>query len=120
MPKAKEVVIAYQQAVGNGELAAARALLHNNLEFRGPLETFHDADGYLRAIQKLSSIVERVAVLKVFEDGDDVGLFCELVIRQVGTLFVAEWYHVKQDKIASIRVAFDARPFAAMFAKPPA
>jgi len=34
-----------------------------------------------------------------------------------GTAFIAEWIHVKGDKIASIRTVFDARPFAAMFAK---
>lgn len=32
-----------------------------------------------------------------------------------GTSFVAEWYHVKGEKVASIKVAFDVRPFAAMF-----
>ena len=35
----------------------------------------------------------------------------------LGTAFIAEWYQVKGDKIAAIRVVFDARPFAAMFAK---
>jgi hypothetical protein len=34
-----------------------------------------------------------------------------------GTAFVCEWYQVKGEKIADVRVVFDARPFAAMFAK---
>jgi hypothetical protein len=34
-----------------------------------------------------------------------------------GTAFIAEWHRVKGDKIAAIRVVFDARPFAAMFGK---
>jgi hypothetical protein len=33
-----------------------------------------------------------------------------------GTAFVCEWYKVKGEKISSVRVVFDARPFAAMFA----
>jgi hypothetical protein len=34
-----------------------------------------------------------------------------------GTAFVCEWYQVKGEKIADVRIVFDARPFAAMFAK---
>src|SRR5215467_5497615 len=117
MPKAQETVLAFQKAIGHRDLAAARKLLLDNLEFRGPIDTFHKADDYLHAIQKLSAIVEGVDILKVFEDGDDVSLFCELKTKTVGTSFVAEWYKVKDGKIASVRVVFDARPFAAMFAK---
>jgi limonene-1,2-epoxide hydrolase len=117
MGKSQETVLAYQQAVGKKDFAAARKLLHDNLEFRGPIDTFHKADDYLRAIQKLSAIVEGVDILKVFEDASDVGLFCDLKTKAVGTSFVAEWYKVKDGKIVSVRVVFDARPFAAMFAK---
>jgi limonene-1,2-epoxide hydrolase len=111
------VVQQFQQAVGKKDFQAARKLLHDNLEFRGPIDTFHKADDYLQAIQKLSAIVEGVDILKLFEDGNDVSLFCELKTKAAGTSFVAEWYKVNGGKIASLRVAFDARPFAAMFAK---
>jgi len=117
MPKAQETVLAFQRAMGNKEFAAARKLLHDNLEFRGPIDTFHKADDFLHALQKLSAIVEGVDILKVFEDGNDVGLFYDLKTKPVGTSFVAEWYKLKDGKIASVRVVFDARPFAVMFAK---
>ncbi len=117
MANSREIVLAYQQAIGKKDFQAARKLLQDALEFRGPIDTFHKADDYLHAIQKLSAIVEGVEILKVFEDGDDVSLFCDLKTKTVGTSFVAEWYRVKEGKIASVRVVFDARPFAAMFAK---
>ena len=117
MPKSHETVLAFQKAIGEKDFTAARKLLQDNLEFRGPIDTFHNADDYLLAIQKLSAIVEGVDILKVFEDGNDVSLFCDLKSKSVGTSFVAEWYRVKDGKIASVRVVFDARPFAAMFAK---
>lgn len=117
MSKPKETVLAFQQAIGKKDFAAARKLLQDNLEFRGPIDTFHKADDYVHALQKLSAIVEGVDILKVFEDGDDVSLFCDLKTRVAGTSFVAEWYKVSNGKIASVRVAFDARPFAAMFAQ---
>jgi hypothetical protein len=34
-----------------------------------------------------------------------------------GAALIAEWCQVRGDKIASIRVVFDARPFDAMFGK---
>jgi len=117
MPKPQETVLAFQHAVGRKDFTTARTLLHDNLEFQGPIDTFHKAEDYLHAIQKLSAIVEGVDILKVFEDGNDVSLFCDLKTKVVGTSFVAEWYKVKDGKIASVRVVFDARPFAAMFAK---
>ena len=111
------VIQQFQQAIGRKDFAAGRKLLHDNLEFHGPIDTFHKADDYLHAIQKLSAIVEGVDILKVFEDGNDVGLFYDLKTKTVGTSFVAEWYQVKDGKITSVSVVFDARPFAAMFAK---
>jgi ketosteroid isomerase-like protein len=115
--KPRDVVIEFQNALGKGDFAGARKLLHDNLEFRGPFDTFHKADDYLHALQKLSAIIERVDIKKVFEEGSDVSLFCDLVTKTVGTSFVAELYQVRDGKIASVRAVFDTRPFAAMFAK---
>lgn len=117
MAKPQETVLAYQQAVERKDFAAARKLLHDNLEFRGPIDTFHKADDYLHAIQKLSAIVDGVDILKVFEDRNEVALFYDLKTKTFGTSFVAEWYKVGDGKIASLRVVFDGRPFAAMFAQ---
>lgn len=85
MPKPHEIVLAFQEAIGHKDFAAARKLMQDNLEFRGPIDTFHKADDYLHAIQKLSAIVEGVDILKVFEDGNDVSLFCDLKTKPVGT-----------------------------------
>jgi limonene-1,2-epoxide hydrolase len=115
MPKSQDVVLSYQKAMQRGDFSTARGLLHDNLEFRGPFDTFGKADDYIHALQKLSTIVDHVDILKVFEDGSDVCLLCDLVTKTVGTSFVAEWYKVKDGKIASVRAVFDARPFASMF-----
>jgi hypothetical protein len=46
-------------------------------------------------------------------DGDDVCLIYDLVTNTpAGTAPVAEWFRVRDGKIAQIRVFFDARPFA--------
>jgi len=55
---------------------------------------------------------------KTFVDGDDVCLLYDMITSTpAGTAFICEWYHVKGEKIASIRVVFDATPFASMWEK---
>ena len=93
----------------------ARALLRDDLSFQGPIDTFGDADSYLRAIQGLSQIVTGVERRKIFVDGDDVCVIYDLKTAPVPNTPTAEWYHVRDGKIASIRVFFDARPFAPLF-----
>ncbi len=118
MAKANEIVANYKQALGQGDFEAARALLHDNLSFHGPIETFDRPEPYLESLKKLHHIVERIDMKKLFADGDDVCMLYDMVTNTpAGTAFIAEWYQVKGDKIAAIQVVFDARPFAAMFAK---
>ena len=95
------------------DFETARQLLHDDLDFRGPIDTFHNADDYLKAIRGLASILKAVETRKVFVDGADVCTIYDLVTNTpAGTAPVAEWYQVRGDKIAMIRVFFDARPFA--------
>ena len=107
MAKSQEIVLAYQQALGRKDFQAARKLLHDDSEFRGPFDTFHRADDYLHAIQELSAIVEDVDILRVFEDANDVSLFCDVKTKTVGTSLVTEWYKANEGKIVSVRAAFD-------------
>jgi ketosteroid isomerase-like protein len=93
----------------------ARALLHDDLSFQGPIDTFDDADAYMQAIQGLSQIVVGAEKRKVFVDGDDVCIIYDLKTAPVPSAPTAEWYRVRDGRIVSIRVFFDARPFAPLF-----
>src|SRR5712692_4390110 len=118
MANANKIVGDYQQAMGKGDFAAARKLLHDNLFFHGPLETFDSPEPYLESLKKLHNIIQRIDMKKTFADGNDVCVLYDMVTNTpAGTAFIAEWYQVKGNKIAAIQVVFDARPFAAMFAK---
>jgi hypothetical protein len=109
----KETVIAFESALEKKDYASARKLLADDLSFRGPIDTFDNADAYLGALERLGKIVERIEVLKVFAEGDEVAVFCDLHFRApLPKAFVAEWYTVKGSKIQRARVVFDARPFA--------
>ena len=116
MAGAKDIVEPYKAALGRGDFTAARQLLHDDLLFQGPIDTFNRADEYLVASKRLATIVQRIDVKKVFAEGNDVCVLYEMVTNTpAGTAFIVEWYQVRDEKIGALRAVFDARPFAAMF-----
>src|SRR5215475_5377133 len=118
MANASKIVSDCQQALGKGDFAAARKLVHDNLSFQGPVDTFHSPEPYFEALKTLHPIIQRIDVKKMFTDGHDVCVLYDMVTNTpIGTAFVCEWYQVKGEKIAAVRTVFDARPFAAMFAR---
>ncbi|MDV3293193.1 MAG: hypothetical protein LYZ70_02880 [Nitrososphaerales archaeon] len=115
---AKEIVLGYQQALGSNDWKGARRYLKDNMTFRGPLASHDGPELYLEDLKKLHPIIKGVEMKKVFVDDGDVCLLYDMITNTpAGTAFISEWYHVEGDKIASLRVVFDARPFAAMWEK---
>jgi ketosteroid isomerase-like protein len=99
-----------------GDFAAARSLLHDDVSFAGPIDSFNSAEAYLGALEGLAQIVKAAEEQKVFVDGNDVCVVYDLVTNTpAGTAPTAEWYHIRNGKISAVRVFFDARPFAPMF-----
>lgn len=116
---ARDVADRYFKAWTGRDFATARRLLRDDLEFQGPIDTFHRADDYSAAIQGLSGIIKSIELRKLFVDGQDVCVIYDLVTNTpAGTAPIAEWYHVDGDKISAIRAFFDARPFAPTAAQP--
>jgi SnoaL-like domain len=93
----------------------ARSLLHDDLSFTGPIDTFSNADTYLASLRQLSDIVTGTERHKAFVDGDEACIIYDLHTTAVPTARVCEWFRIRDGKIASISAVFDARPFAAMF-----
>jgi ketosteroid isomerase-like protein len=110
-----EIVERYFDAWTSKDFETARSLLHDDLDFIGPLETVADADAFVRSLQMLGQIVTGAERHGVLAEGDEVAVIYDLHTVPVETAHVAEWYTVRVGKIASIRAFFDARPFAAMF-----
>ena len=118
MNSASEVIESYREALGRGDFSTARQLMHDDMTFQGPLDTFTTADQYLEASKRLATIIQRIDVKKTFVDGDDVCVLYEMVTNTpAGTAFIAEWYQVRGGRIAALRAVFDARPFAALFGR---
>jgi ketosteroid isomerase-like protein len=105
------VVARFFTAFEAGDVAAARQLLWDDLSFTGPIDTFDNADDYIKAIGALASIVKGIQPRKVFVDGEDVATFYDM-LTPMGSAPIVEWHHVRDGKIDRIQVYFDPRPFA--------
>lgn len=115
MPDAAQVAEEYFDAFASKDLERARELVNDDLKFEGPLETFSDADSFFASLKQLNQIITGAERQKVFVDGDDVCVIYDLKTAPVPSSRVCEWYRIRDGKIASMSVVFDARPFAAMF-----
>jgi ketosteroid isomerase-like protein len=115
MADAAQVAEEFFDAWTSKDFTRARELVHDDLSFAGPIDSFSDADSYLQSVQGLSQIITGIEKRKVFVDGDDVCVIYDMHTVPVPESRIAEWYTVRDGKIAAVSVVFDARPFAPLF-----
>jgi hypothetical protein len=114
---AAAVVEQFFDAWTASDFERARRFLHDQeFRFEGPIDTFDDVDAYLDSLRRLAPIITGAERLKVFGDAGDVCVIYELRTEPVPRSRIAEWYRVRDGRIESILVMFDARPFAPLFA----
>jgi limonene-1,2-epoxide hydrolase len=106
------VVEAWSKALYARDFDRARSLLADDLHFEGPIDTFDRADDYMTAIRNPMGMARGMEHQGMISQGDDVAVFYRLD-TPVAVAPVAEWYTVRDGKIATLRAYFDARPFAA-------
>jgi uncharacterized protein YozE (UPF0346 family) len=108
---AKEIVMEYLQALTERrDFESARSYLKNNVSYVSPLNSFDGVEPYLKYNESLH--LPKPDIKKIFTDGDDVCLLYEMTLTtQPAPLFVSFWAHVDSEKISSINVNFDPRPF---------
>jgi hypothetical protein len=119
MADAGQVAEGFFDAWTGKDFQRARGLLHDEVSFEGPIDSFGDAETYLASLRQLSGIVTGAEKRKVFVDGDDVCIIYDLKTAPVPSSRTCEWYQVRDGKIASVWVVFDARPFAQLFGARP-
>jgi ketosteroid isomerase-like protein len=115
MRDARQVAEGFFDAWTGKDFERARGLLHDDVSFEGPIDSFSDAASYLASLRQLSGIVTGADKRKVFVDGDDVCVIYDLKTAPVPSSRTCEWYRVRDGRIASVSVIFDARPFAPLF-----
>jgi ketosteroid isomerase-like protein len=115
MASPAEVVEGYFDAWTSKDFDRARSLLHDDLSFIGPIERLNSADALMDSIKGLAQIVIGAERRGLVAQGDQVCVIYDLHTVPIPTAPVAEWYTVRDGKVASMQAFFDARPFAAMF-----
>ena len=103
---AKELVLAFVQALNEEDYTAARDCLDDDMSFVGVLGT---RDGAASYIQDMERIKLKYDIKKIFVDGNDVCLWYDIQMSGVEVL-TSGWYHVVDGKIRSLKVVFDPRP----------
>jgi ketosteroid isomerase-like protein len=109
---AVRVASAYFDAWKVDDFDAMRSLVHDDVTFAGPLGRREGAEDYMEGIMGLSRIKTDIVVQKTFVDGPDVLTWYELSTTVAPPVPVANWLHVEDGRITSLRVAFDARGLA--------
>lgn len=66
----------------------------------------------MEGLEGMSQILTDIVVHKRFVDGPDVLTWFDLHTSVAGPAPVANWSHVEDGRIKTIRVTFDARPLA--------
>jgi ketosteroid isomerase-like protein len=115
MADARQVAEGFFDAWTGKDFDRARGFLHDDVSFEGPIDRFSDADSYLASLRRLSGIVTGAEKRKVFVDDEDVCVIYDLKTAPVPSSRTSEWYQVRDGRIASVSVVFDARPFAPLF-----
>jgi len=118
-PESAQILKAFYDAVVRRDFTVAEGYLADNLEFEGVFETYRSAKHYLQTLSGLMQITVRLQVKEIIAHGDNAAIFFDLQTKAPaeGKVLVAEWHQFKDGKIFHVRSAFDARPYAAMFAR---
>jgi len=109
-----DIVRAYNEAWAAGDIAAARRMIADDLEFHGPMDTFTNADDMATALTGLAQVTVGIRWHALFahNDPDDTAnvaaFYC--LDTAVGPLECAEWHVVRAGLIRRIELRFDPRP----------
>jgi ketosteroid isomerase-like protein len=105
----RAVAATYFRAWRDRDFAALRAVLADDVTFRGPLGTADGADACVAGLRGMAQILDDVVVQHVFVDGADVVTWFDLHTTVAPPAPTANWSHVEDGRITRIRVAFDPR-----------
>ena len=109
---AAKIASAYFDAWKVNDFDTMRSLVDDDITFAGPLAQLEGAQDYMEGIKGMSRITSDIVIRKTFVDGPDVLTWYDLHTTVASPVPVANWLHIEEGKITSLRVAFDARELA--------
>jgi hypothetical protein len=105
----KQVVTKYHDAWTGGDMEAARIFLADDLDFHGSMDTFRRADDFIVALRMFQKMLRGINIIQSFfsESGAALLYDCD-TMSPAGVIITAEFFTVREGKIKSIRLVFDA------------
>ncbi len=113
-----ELADAYFSAWQAHDWATLRSILTGDATFRGPLGTADDADSCVAGLQGMARTMVSIDVQARVADESDVITWFDLHTSVAPPTPVANWMHVRDGRIAAIRVTFDPRRLLAGLDRP--
>lgn len=104
-----EIARTYFRAWKERDFGTLRGILADDVTFRGPLGTADGAEECLRGLRGLAEIITDIVVQHVFVDGAEVLTWYDLHTRVASPAPTANWSHIENGKITTIRATFDPR-----------
>lgn len=96
---------------GRARHSDVRGLLTDDFVLRDPLMSAESADDYVSQLTALGDEMElRAEVRDIVGDGDTVAALVEFAGPQ-GPMTYAQWFTLREGKIARLEVVYDPRPF---------
>ena len=106
---AKQIIEAYHEAWIKKDLAKARTFLADKLAFAGSMDTFSNADDFMKSLEMLMGMVNSVGLINAYYDENGgVQLYDVITLSPAGTIRTAEFFSVSNGKISDIKLVFDA------------
>ena len=106
----RTVAATYFRAWKERDFATLRGILADDVTFSGPLATLDNADDAVKGLTGMAEILDDIVVRHVFVDGPDVLTWFDLHTTVAPPAPTANWQHIEDGRITSIRVTFDPRP----------
>lgn len=108
---ARSIVERYYAAQQEKDFATIRTLLHDDISFTGALGTTDTAEDYIKGLKGMTATMTGMKRHVIVAEGDEVLQVYDLTLATPPvTLAVAQWFTVRDGKIATLRVYFDPRP----------
>lgn len=115
MPTTHDTVKAFYASIDNEDFDALRRILADDLAFEGPVHRLDNADDFVATVKKMSMLTEGFNFKHLFVDGEHACCVFDLVTATpIGESPVAEYFEVRDGRIAAIRAHYDSRPWIAL------
>ena len=112
-----DVFGSYLDRFTSGDISGAAELLTDDFVFNGPMLQAEGKEAFLAGAAGLAPFVRGNEMLRQWVDGDEVCSVYNFKIETPagsGSITMAEWATVRDDKLASARVIFDTAAMTAL------